>query len=353
MGLVFLVIAGMILPWTIRNYRAFDRLVLLNTNAGFAFFWGNHPIHGYSFIPILPGADPSSGTPGYGDLIPNEVRGLSEPAMDAELMKRGFGFVLQDPVRYLVLSASRAVEYFKFWPTPESGLVSNLARVSSFGICLPFMVGGLILSIGRFRVGAPSGRARSGVEPRKREGRGGLTGFGPWLRGITVLPKIGALKVPMVIAQGLPWVSRHPSTGGLKGRTRSHNSVPRRPLQGRNYEEAVSVAPFRVESDAHSGMGPVLQKGQIGSLDHPGRVQTQPRSREGTLLLLALAGAYSLLHLLTWALVRYRIPVDALMILFAAVGMAGAYERLGHFLPILNIENTPHGLGRVSERDVI
>ena len=43
-----------IAPWTIRNYLVFDRFVLLNTNAGFAFFWSNHPIHGQNYPAYLP-----------------------------------------------------------------------------------------------------------------------------------------------------------------------------------------------------------------------------------------------------------------------------------------------------------
>src|SRR5690606_20920390 len=43
------VVVLFILPFTIFNYGRFDRLVLLNTNAGFAFFWANHPIYGTQF----------------------------------------------------------------------------------------------------------------------------------------------------------------------------------------------------------------------------------------------------------------------------------------------------------------
>ena len=46
---------------------------------------------------------------------------------------------------------SRAEEYFKFWPSPHSGLLNNWARVLSFGLCLPFMVLGVVLSLGDAR----------------------------------------------------------------------------------------------------------------------------------------------------------------------------------------------------------
>lgn len=130
------VIAVAILPWTVRNYRVFHTFVLLNTNAGFAFFWGNHPIHGSTFTPLL--ADNS-----YGTLIPGDVRRLNEGAMDRELLRRGMRFVADDPGRYLQLSVGRLVEYVKFWPSAGSGAASNWARVLSFGIVLPFLLIGL------------------------------------------------------------------------------------------------------------------------------------------------------------------------------------------------------------------
>ena len=133
------VVVLLIVPWTIRNYRAFDTFVLLNTNAGFAFFWGNHPIHGNDFISILPMDGPS-----YQSLIPDELRGLNEAELDRALLERGLGFIQADIGRYLVLSVSRAEDYFRFWPSAESGLISNLSRVLSFGILWPFMTYGLI-----------------------------------------------------------------------------------------------------------------------------------------------------------------------------------------------------------------
>lgn len=133
-----------ILPFTIQNYARFDRFVLLNTNAGYAFFWANHPIHGTSFIEILPDDGPS-----YQELIPVELRHLDEAALDQALLKRGLGFIVQDPARYALLSLSRIPSYFKFWPSPDSGLVSNLSRVLSFGLMLPLMLYGTYLSMRR------------------------------------------------------------------------------------------------------------------------------------------------------------------------------------------------------------
>jgi 4-amino-4-deoxy-L-arabinose transferase-like glycosyltransferase len=141
-----LVLVAFVLPWTVRNYRAFGQFVLLNTNSGYAFFWANHPVHDTHFIDLLPPDGPS-----YQELIPPELRSLDEAALDRALLERGLRFVAEDPARYLLLSLSRIPDYFQFWPSPRSGVVSNLSRVLSFGIFLPFMLWGLILSLRQWR----------------------------------------------------------------------------------------------------------------------------------------------------------------------------------------------------------
>ena len=137
------IVLSFIAPFTAYNYARFSRFVLLNTNAGFAFFWGNHPIYGTHFEDILPAEWGVT----YQDLIPEEFRHLDEAALDQTLLKRGIGFVTDDPGRYIMLSLSRIREYFKFWPSPESSIVSNISRVFSFGIMWPFMLYGLCLTV--------------------------------------------------------------------------------------------------------------------------------------------------------------------------------------------------------------
>ena len=139
LAIATIILIAAIVPWTVRNYQAFHTFVLLNTNAGFAFFWGNHPIHGYNFISILPADGPT-----YFELIPPELLSLNEAELDRALLNRSMQFIQEDPVRYLILSASRTKDYFKFWPSSSSNLMSNLSRVLSFGILLPFMIYGFI-----------------------------------------------------------------------------------------------------------------------------------------------------------------------------------------------------------------
>jgi 4-amino-4-deoxy-L-arabinose transferase-like glycosyltransferase len=190
------VLAAIVAPWALRNEQIFGRFVPLNTNAGFAFFWANHPIHGGNFQALIRDAQ-------YQDLIPTELRGLDEAALDSALMNRGLQFVSDDPLRFALLSVSRFKDYFVFWPSPESSLVSNVGRALSYGIYLPFMLFGLILASGH------------------------------------------------------------------------------------------------------------------------------RRQRSGIVLLCLFIGVYSLVHLLSWALIRYRLPVDAASMPFAALGLLSLGERLG------------------------
>lgn len=200
MVLIAGVISIFILPWTVRNYSAFGRFVLLNTNAGFAFYWSNHPIHETSFVSILRADQPS-----YRELIPAELQDLDEVALDRALMAEGIRIVLEDPARYLLLSLNRTKDLFKFWPSSNSTINSNLARVFSFGLCLPFILYGLFLI--------------------------------------------------------------------LTGRHKNH-------------------------------------------------------STRGVGLLLLFVSTYSAVHLLSWSLIRYRLPIDAVLILFASVGICRLLQAL-------------------------
>ena len=132
-----------IAPWTVRNYSVFDRFVLLNTNAGFAFFWANHPIHGQNFPANLPDWE------SYIELIPPELLPLNEAELDRALLSRAFDLIRDDPRRYLLLSISRFNDYFMFWPSAESGMISNISRVLSFGLLWPLMAYGLISHVRR------------------------------------------------------------------------------------------------------------------------------------------------------------------------------------------------------------
>ena len=49
-------------------------------------------------------------------------------------------------------------------------------------------------------------------------------------------------------------------------------------------------------------------------------------SPEGLVLIFVLV--YSTIHLLSWALIRYRLPVDAVLLPFAGMGLEDIYRRI-------------------------
>jgi hypothetical protein len=192
-----------ILPFTVRNYRVYGHFLLLNSNAGYAMYSAQHPMHGTSFREF--DAAP----------VPPDLAGLNEAQLDRELMRRGIGFILADPGRYLLLSLSRVRDYFEFWPAPATTLLHNVGRTASFGLFLPFML------------------------------------YGLWL----------ALR--------------------------------------------------------HAGLG--------RSLSSWLRFSTTPLA-----LALLFVAFYSLLHVLTWAMIRYRLPVDAVLLPFAALALADLWHRFAN-----------------------
>jgi len=215
MALTVAILLACILPWSVRNYKAFGQFVLLNTNAGFVFFWANHPVHGTEFIPIMS----SYGAVNYGTLLPQELRGLNEAEVDRALLIRGIGFVKDDPERYVRLSINRAKEYFKFWPSNDSSTASNFIRVLSSGLFFPFILFGVLQTVAR----------RTG--------------------------------------------------------------------------------------DAHEDR----------------------RGMPGAALLMLVAALYSLVHLLTWTLVRYRLPVDAILMPFAGLAIVSLLHRFASLLHVPDV----------------
>jgi len=128
-----------ILPFTLRNYRAYGDFLLLNSNAGYAMYAAQHPLHGSEF-------EEHRAMPLPEELLP--VESMTEPEWDRALMERGIAFVADEPFRYLLLSLSRVPDFFEFWPT-DTSFLHNLGRLVSFTLFLPFMIGGLWLALRR------------------------------------------------------------------------------------------------------------------------------------------------------------------------------------------------------------
>jgi 4-amino-4-deoxy-L-arabinose transferase-like glycosyltransferase len=135
--LLMVIVALFILPWTVRNYIVYGEFLPLNSNVGWAIFVANHPLQGNHFDPLL------------GVALPDEWVGLNEAELNGKLMAAGIRFMLEDPIRFILQSLDRFRNYFRFWPEPTSSPIANVSRVLSFGLYLPFMIYGLILSIRR------------------------------------------------------------------------------------------------------------------------------------------------------------------------------------------------------------
>jgi hypothetical protein len=135
LALAGILAALMIVPFTIRNYRVYGEFLLLNSNAGYAMYSAQHPLHGTQFQEFV-------GAP-----LPDDLTGMNEAQMDRELMRRGINFVVADPGRYVLLSLSRVIDYFEFWPTSDTTLLNNVGRVGSIGMMLPFMIYGVVLAL--------------------------------------------------------------------------------------------------------------------------------------------------------------------------------------------------------------
>ena len=139
-ALPVVIILLLVTPWTIRNYQVYREFLLLNSNAGYALFASNNPNLGTDWrneVVVVP--------------VPEELAGQNEAELDRALTQRGIEYILKDPERYVWLTLDKTREYFKFWPSSESSRISNLNRLLSFGLYLPFMFLGLYLSFSRWR----------------------------------------------------------------------------------------------------------------------------------------------------------------------------------------------------------
>lgn len=135
-----IVIGLLIAPWTLRNYLVYGEFLLLNSNAGYALYASNNSNLGTDWD-----------NDGVVVPVPNELKGQNEAQLDRDLAQRGIRFILADPGRYVLLTVDKTLEFFWFWPSSDSSRISNLNRVLSFGLYLPFMLFGLYLSLSRWR----------------------------------------------------------------------------------------------------------------------------------------------------------------------------------------------------------
>ncbi len=126
------VIVLAIAPFTLENYRKWERFLLLEAQFGHVFWNGNHPGHDWDFHPFETFE------------IPAEVLALrNDAAITSALLERGLQNVAAEPAHFAMLTLTRMRELFTFWPTGDSTPVSNAMRLLSFGLLVPFTLYGL------------------------------------------------------------------------------------------------------------------------------------------------------------------------------------------------------------------
>jgi hypothetical protein len=59
-----------------------------------------------------------------------------------------------------------------------------------------------------------------------------------------------------------------------------------------------------------------------------GAIKRQPGAGSTMVLLLVFALVYTLIHVLSWTLVRYRLSIDAVLVIFSAAGLLDLFSRV-------------------------
>ena len=128
-ALLLVAVIVVLLPWTVRNYRIHDRLVLVSTNSGATFWNGNNPfstgtghlVYTAKFDEYLGHAhDPSQ--PSVVQLQPYplpsnlqaEVETLSEIELDRRQLQAGLAFIREQPKAWLTLMAQKTIGFLWF-----------------------------------------------------------------------------------------------------------------------------------------------------------------------------------------------------------------------------------------------
>jgi hypothetical protein len=80
-------------PWTVRNYRVFDRFVLISTNGGFGLYGANNP----------------AATGGYLEHWPDDLMQMPELDADREARKRASLWIVSNPLRFVALAFEKNI----------------------------------------------------------------------------------------------------------------------------------------------------------------------------------------------------------------------------------------------------
>jgi len=128
---------GVITPWLMRNYVAFDKLIFIRGDFGSELRTGNNPMaHGTFVLEYRAGSNP---------VLTQQYKRMGEVAWVAEQGRLAKQWIVENPGRFLLLSCRR---FFYFWfRLPERRILPQLDPFFLFATLLPF--GGLLLATRR------------------------------------------------------------------------------------------------------------------------------------------------------------------------------------------------------------
>ena len=136
------VFAATLSPWVGFNYARFDRL-FVTTKLGYNLYTYYHP---------RMTADQRVRS---ADIPQPDLTGLSEPEREDRLLSAGLDFMAADPARTARFMAAKAGLLFKLTPSNEINQRYAVVSLLSYGVLVPFMVIGAILSLRRWQLTWP------------------------------------------------------------------------------------------------------------------------------------------------------------------------------------------------------
>ncbi len=153
-GVFVLTIAVCLVPWVVRNYQIFDRIVIMPTKSwnlwernnyrfNERFYTEEKEARAYEWLIGKPPFDVNRPeTVQFPQFAPDE----DEVQRNAKYVKLAKEFILANPGLYARLCVVRFIEFFRILGRSRTSPLVTAARLLSYGLVLPFFVVGFFLS---------------------------------------------------------------------------------------------------------------------------------------------------------------------------------------------------------------
>jgi hypothetical protein len=136
-----------ILPWTVRNYQVFNKIIPVRTGFWLNMYLGNNPdATGTIFLKykgeVLPNYDDGITLHFFKSMVPT-IKQLNESELDQVFKIKYFEYLNQHPLEFVKLSLAKA--YYFWWFNPFEK--NNLAWIFEYAILILFSLIGLFWAI--------------------------------------------------------------------------------------------------------------------------------------------------------------------------------------------------------------